>query len=103
MLSRDDVKMKPHPEGIFQILGGPGFRSSNAIFVGDQPFDIEAGIRAGISTVLLRNNYGEPKLGGLRPNYIFDDMSHLVSHVDTQQHVKPRYNSPVFETYAIAA
>jgi len=44
---------KPHPEPVLVALEGLGAAPSDAAFVGDSPFDVEAGKAAGVFTVAV--------------------------------------------------
>lgn len=52
VLGREDALPKPDPTGIWQICDYWGLRPAQAVMVGDYRFDIEAGRRAGVRTVL---------------------------------------------------
>ncbi len=52
VLGREDAPPKPDPAGIWQICNYWGLRPEQAAMVGDYRFDIEAGRRAGVRTVL---------------------------------------------------
>jgi pyrophosphatase PpaX len=45
------VNHKPHPEPVERALALLGEESSNALFVGDSPHDIQSGLAAGVYTV----------------------------------------------------
>ena len=45
------VNHKPHPEPVERALALLGEETSNAIFVGDSPHDIQSGVAAGVYTV----------------------------------------------------
>lgn len=47
----DSLKGKPEPDILFEILEVLKLKKEEVLFVGDSPFDIEAGKRAGIKTV----------------------------------------------------
>lgn len=47
----DSLKGKPEPDILFKILEVLKLKKEEVLFVGDSPFDIEAGKRAGIKTV----------------------------------------------------
>lgn len=53
-VGQDDViHTKPDPEGLEKILAHFGVSPAEAIYFGDLPADVEAGRRAGITTVLV--------------------------------------------------
>ena len=49
----DVVNGKPHPEPVLMALQALGASPEDALFVGDSPHDIEAGKRAGVTTVAV--------------------------------------------------
>jgi len=53
IVSRDCCAPKPHPAGIKLLLDRWQAQSSDAVMVGDYLYDLEAGKRAGVSTVHL--------------------------------------------------
>lgn len=50
----DSLRGKPEPDILFNILKYFKLKKDEVIFVGDSPFDIEAGKRAGIKTIGLK-------------------------------------------------
>jgi HAD superfamily hydrolase (TIGR01509 family) len=52
VLTREDAPPKPDPEGLLMICRAWQFDVSDVIFVGDFHFDLIAGRRAGMPTVL---------------------------------------------------
>ena len=52
VLGREDAPPKPDPAGIWRICDYWGLRPEQTAMVGDYRFDIEAGRRAGVRTVL---------------------------------------------------
>ena len=52
--SGDADRSKPHPDIIQAALDKAGCRPEEAIFIGDTPYDIEAGTRAGVEVIALR-------------------------------------------------
>lgn len=53
VVSREDAPPKPDPAGLFLILKRWGLAPHEALFIGDYLFDLEAGRRAGVPTVLF--------------------------------------------------
>jgi pyrophosphatase PpaX len=49
----DTDQHKPHPEPVLHALKKLGKTPVEAIYVGDSPFDIEAGNRAGVTTIAV--------------------------------------------------
>lgn len=48
-----EIKMKPHPEGIYHILKSLGIEKEEVVFVGDTPTDEQTGKNAGITTLIV--------------------------------------------------
>lgn len=55
VISRNDSRPKPHPDGVYKAAQKMGISTSELIMVGDFRFDIIAGNAAGAYTVLLAN------------------------------------------------
>lgn len=69
---------KPDPEPILLALGRLGTRPDEAAFVGDAPFDIQAGRAAGVTTIgvtwgFFRRDQLEPE----RPDHLVDTVPEL--------------------------
>ena len=56
IISRDCCTPKPHPDGVELLLSRWSAKSTTAVIVGDHFFDLEAGKRAGVTTVHLDTN-----------------------------------------------
>jgi HAD superfamily hydrolase (TIGR01509 family) len=52
VISREDAKPKPDPEGLIKICTQWGVQPAECIYVGDWHFDVRAGNAAGMKTVL---------------------------------------------------
>jgi HAD superfamily hydrolase (TIGR01509 family) len=78
--SGDVDRSKPHPDVVHAALARAGARPEDAIFIGDTPYDIEAGRRAGVPVVALRCGgwWSDRSLGGAIA--IYDDPDDLVEH-----------------------
>lgn len=72
VLTREDAPPKPDPEGLLMICRAWQFDVSEVIFVGDFHFDLIAGRRAGMPTVL----YAPLE----RPNYA-DEADFVIGHL----------------------
>lgn len=55
VVTREDAPPKPSPEPVWLACRGMGMAPAQALFVGDFEFDMLAGRRAGVRTVLLRS------------------------------------------------
>lgn len=56
VIAREDAPPKPDPTGIWKVCAAWEIDRREAAMVGDYAFDIEAGIRAGVWTVLFAGN-----------------------------------------------
>jgi len=52
LLSRDDAKPKPDPDGLWQIASHFELNVNELLFVGDYLYDLQAGLRAGTPTAI---------------------------------------------------
>ena len=71
MLSREDCRPKPDPEGIELFLTEWALSAKDVLFVGDYIHDIEAGSRAGVDTALFLSREGA-LLSGIESTYEFN-------------------------------
>jgi phosphoglycolate phosphatase-like HAD superfamily hydrolase len=55
VITREDVAPKPVPEPVWLACRQMGLSPAELLFAGDLEFDMLAGRRAGVRTVLLRN------------------------------------------------
>ena len=63
---------------IFTALKGLGADTSECLFVGDSPADMEAGRRAGVKICAVRYGYGKRSdLARWEPDYWVDDLREL--------------------------
>lgn len=74
----DTERHKPDPEPILLALGRLGVPAGEAAFVGDAPFDIQAGRAAGVTTIgvtwgFFRRDQLEPE----RPDHLVDTVPEL--------------------------
>lgn len=80
IITLDDVtNAKPHPEPIVRALEALNSRASEALMVGDNTHDIEAGHNAGTHTAgVAWTVKGREVLDQLRPDYMLEHMSDLL-------------------------
>ncbi|PKL35791.1 MAG: hypothetical protein CVV44_19890 [Spirochaetae bacterium HGW-Spirochaetae-1] len=77
IISRDtSVKPKPHEEGVVHAAKLLGISASDILVVGDYIFDIEAGNRAGSTTVFLTNG-GEHRPDETDSHFIISNLGEL--------------------------
>jgi HAD superfamily hydrolase (TIGR01509 family) len=74
--SSDAEQSKPDPDVIKAALENLGCAASEAVMVGDTPYDIEAARRAGVETIAFRSGgWGDADLSGAIA--IYDGPAHL--------------------------
>ena len=80
VLGADNVtKAKPDPEPVLLTLRKLGFRAGETLVVGDMPFDILMGRRAGTKTCgVTYGNSSREELAGSGADYIIDDFASLL-------------------------
>jgi len=79
--SDDAPSSKPDPDIVQAALDRAKLRAAEAILVGDTPYDIEAGRRAGVGVIALR--CGGWRDTGLRDALaIYDDPADLLAQID---------------------
>ncbi len=79
MVARDDViHFKPHPESLLRGLSIMGADAENSLYIGESPYDIEAGLASGIFTVAVASGgYSRECLLECKPNLFINDISEL--------------------------
>ncbi|KZM55167.1 pyrophosphatase PpaX [Aeribacillus pallidus] len=83
IITLDDVQhAKPHPEPVLSALKLLGSEPSNALMVGDNLHDIEAGKNAGTLTAgVAWSIKGREYIESLKPDFMLDKMSDLLNIV----------------------
>ncbi|KGX91834.1 HAD family hydrolase [Pontibacillus marinus] len=79
IITGDDViEPKPHPEGLYKALSALEVERNDSMFIGDSDADIEAGLRAGITTAGVHwlPNY-TPNEFLVEPHYMFEHVCDL--------------------------
>jgi HAD superfamily hydrolase (TIGR01509 family) len=75
----DGFPCKPAPDVVLAALAALGVSTSDCLFVGDSPADMEAGRRAGVCTCAVRYGYGQTEdLAKWSPDYWVSDLRELV-------------------------
>jgi phosphoglycolate phosphatase len=79
----EDVRApKPDPEGILLALQRLGHTTAEAAMVGDMYFDVEAGNRAGVTSIAVATGYEtSAALAGYGPAHLFEDMDAVRRHL----------------------
>jgi HAD superfamily hydrolase (TIGR01509 family) len=77
-----DVKRsKPDPDIVEAAIEESGLPSSNAVMIGDTPYDVEAATRAGVRIIAFRSGgWGDASLKGAAQ--IYDGPADLLAHYD---------------------
>jgi len=83
IITIDDVENpKPHPESVFKALQSLAAKPEQAIMVGDNYHDIQAGNKAGTKTAGVSWSLkGEAYLQQYNPTYMLNDMTDLLTIV----------------------
>jgi HAD superfamily hydrolase (TIGR01509 family) len=80
--SEDVEESKPDPDIVFTALSAAGCRASEAVMLGDTPWDVEAASRAGVTTVAVRcGGWDDESLQGAAA--IYDDPRDVLAHLET--------------------
>lgn len=67
------TRHKPHPEPVRYALHHLGLRADDAVYVGDSPFDIQAGNSAGVRTVAVTwGAFSRDTLLAAEPSYVLE-------------------------------
>jgi HAD superfamily hydrolase (TIGR01509 family) len=87
--SAEADRSKPDPDIVHAALERSGCRASEAIMIGDTPYDIEAAQRAGIGLIALRCGgwWSDADLSGAVA--IYDDPADLVKRYDLSPFKRP--------------
>lgn len=70
---------KPEPEKLLKACQAAGVSPGEAVMVGDNAADVEAGQNAGMPTVLVRTGYGQEldDSGQVNPDHVIDSLADL--------------------------
>ena len=84
ILGPDDAeRRKPFPDPIFKVLSELDVTPCQALMVGDNPIDIEAGKNAGVFTCAVTYGFSEKiDLENAGPDFIIDDILDLKNQID---------------------
>lgn len=78
----DPIKHKPNPDPVLLALDKLDKKPKNAIYVGDSPFDIEAGNRAGVTTIAVTWGMAtEEKLKEYDPTVVVHTREELLDYI----------------------
>jgi pyrophosphatase PpaX len=81
LVTRDDTtEGKPHPAPILHAFQRLGVPPSQGVYVGDAPFDVEAGQRAGCLTVLTTwDSANHDRLTEVEPDFVAASLDELAA------------------------
>lgn len=76
----DVAQKKPHPEGLLKCLDQLGVATTDALYVGDSPEDIEMARGAGVRSVAIPGGYpNRHALLAAKPDLILDSLRDLLT------------------------
>ena len=80
LISRDDAeKFKPDPEPLLKAMKLLGLPPEACVYIGESPFDIEAGVASGAFVVgVASGNWSAQSLVEQCPDVLADDISELL-------------------------
>lgn len=80
MITRDEVtQCKPHPEPILAAARAVSVEPNNCLYIGESPFDMKAGISAGVYTVgVASGNWSIDTLSECCPNRIVQRFADII-------------------------
>lgn len=80
MVTRDDVvNFKPHPEPLLRAARLLGVMPSQCIYIGESPFDVQAGVKAGVYTIgVPSGHWSRESLEACKPERMIEDIAELL-------------------------
>lgn len=79
--SKEADRSKPDPDVVVGALRKLGTRPEETIMIGDTPYDVEAGQRAGVRVIAVRcGGWNDSDLGGA--TRIYQDLADIMAHLD---------------------
>lgn len=78
VITREFRPPKPAPDGILKIAQAWGLEPRQMVMVGDSIDDMHAGRRAGVATVLLRNDVNQDLTNHEATDYVIDSLPELI-------------------------
>jgi D-glycero-D-manno-heptose 1,7-bisphosphate phosphatase len=78
---------KPKPKFLQEAIHEYRLEPARCFMIGDRPTDIQAGINAGVQTILVLTGAGQETLakGNVSPNYVADDLRTAADWILTQR------------------
>jgi HAD superfamily hydrolase (TIGR01509 family) len=81
--SADVESTKPEPDLVHAALQKAGAEASEAVMIGDTPFDVEAAKRAGVPTIaVLTGGFSESELRKAGASAVFESVAELLERLD---------------------
>ncbi len=80
--SDDASRSKPDPDIVQVALRKAGCAPSEAVMLGDTPYDVTAAVKAGVRAIALRSG-GHPDAALARAVAIYDDAADLLAHFES--------------------
>jgi HAD superfamily hydrolase (TIGR01509 family) len=81
--SADVESTKPEPDLVHAALQKAGAEASEAVMIGDTPFDVEAAKRAGVPTIaVLTGGFSESELREAGADEVFESVAELREQLD---------------------
>jgi phosphoglycolate phosphatase-like HAD superfamily hydrolase len=92
--SGDDAEQsKPDPDIVHAALKKAGVNASEAVMIGDTPYDVEAASRAGVSAIAFRcGGWHDASLRGARA--IYDGPWDLLARLENSPLANPKFHIP---------
>lgn len=87
VVTREDAPPKPAPDPVWLACRRMGLPPSATLFVGDFEFDMLAGRRAGVCTVLLRNH---EQRSSEHADYTVDSLAEVRGLLEGERETAPR-------------
>ena len=83
---REDVKRKPDPSGVYQIMNQLGFEQKDCLYLGDTNTDMQTGKNAGLDTVGVTWGFRpEEELLAFHPAYIAHHPSDIQKIIESKK------------------
>jgi HAD superfamily hydrolase (TIGR01509 family) len=81
--SADVESTKPEPDLVHSALQKAGADASEAVMIGDTPFDVEAAKRAGVPTIaVMSGGFSEAELRDAGASAVFESVAELLERLD---------------------
>jgi HAD superfamily hydrolase (TIGR01509 family) len=81
--SADVDSTKPEPDLVHSALDKAGADASDAVMIGDTPFDVEAAKRAGVPTIaVMSGGFSEAELRDAGASAVFESVAELLERLD---------------------